>query len=214
MTNEQVKPFGGTFTKPPRSLTPDECLRLLEQLKKHTSSDPSKRCAIRNTLITLVMLDAGLRVGEALQLTIDDLLIEEQPVTSLRVRGDIAKGGLERHIKTTDPLRAAINAAWLFIWAPDKRMPFTAAFYSVKNQESLSYQQVERIIAHAGKKACHRHVTPHMLRHSFGTRLMRVTSIRTVQILLGHKRLSSTQVYTHPDQADQDKAVDAMLAST
>lgn len=214
MPTEQTKPFGGTFTKPPRSLTLDECLRLLEELSRHTSSDASRRSAIRNRLITLIMLDAGLRVGESLQLQIDDLLIEEQPVTSLRVRADIAKGGLERHIKTTDPLRAAINAAWLFIWAPDKRMPFTVAFYSVKNQESLSYQQVERIIARAGKRSCHRHVTPHMLRHTFGTRLMRVTSIRVVQQLLGHKRLSSTQIYTHPDQADQDNAVDSMLACT
>lgn len=214
MNTEQTKPFGGTFTKPPRSLTLNECLRLMDYLKKHIETDASRRAAIRNRLITLVMLDAGLRVGEALQLTIDDLLIEEQPVTSLRVRGDIAKGGLERHIKTTDPLRKAITAAWLLIWAPDKRMPFTAAFYSVKNQESLSYQQVERIIARAGRKACHRHVTPHMLRHTFGTRLMRVTNIRVVQQLLGHKRLSSTQIYTHPDQADQDNAVDAMLASS
>lgn len=214
MPTDQVKPFRGTFTKPPRSLTLEECLRLLEELQKHTTSDPSRRSAIRNRLIALLMLDAGLRVGEVLALQIEDLLIQEQPVTSLCVRAEISKGKLERHIKTTDPLRKAIEAAWLFIWAPDRRMIFTAAFYSVKNQESLSYQQVERIIARAGKRACHRHVTPHMLRHTFGTRLMRVTNIRVVQQLLGHKRLSSTQIYTHPDQEDQDKAVDSMLTCT
>lgn len=207
-------PTSQTKTKSPRSLKLDECTAFLDYLKKHITTDASRRAAIRNRLIALVMLDAGLRVGETLQLQIDDLLIEEEPVMSLRVRGDIAKGGLERHIKTTDPLRKAITAAWLMIWGPDKRMPFTAAFYSVKKQESLSYQQVERIIARAGRKACHRHVTPHMLRHTFGTRLMRVTNIRVVQQLLGHKRLSSTQIYTHPDQADQDNAIDAMLACT
>ncbi|MBA7680141.1 Tyrosine recombinase XerC [subsurface metagenome] len=201
-------------TNAPKSLNMEECLHLLEILARHHNSDPSKRAAIRNRLIALLMLDAGLRVGEALQLQIDDLLFEEKPIMSLRVRSDIAKGGLERHIKTTDPLRKAINAAWLFIWAPDKRMPATSAFYSVKGHLSLSYQQVERIIKKAGRKACHRHVTPHMLRHTFGTRLMRITNIRVVQTMLGHKRLSSTQIYTHPDQEDQDKAIDGMPTGT
>ena len=53
----------------------------------------------------------------------------------------------------------------------------------------------------------YRHVT---LRHTYATRLMRVTNIRTVQVLLGHRRLSSTQIYTHPDQEDKDKAIDKM----
>ncbi|MBA7700967.1 Tyrosine recombinase XerD [subsurface metagenome] len=214
MSTEQVKSFLGKFKKPPRSLTLEECLRLLEKLTRHHNTDPSRRASIRNRLIALVMLDAGLRVGEALQLQIDDLLIDEKPVTSLQVRGDIAKGGEERHIKTTEPLRAAINAAWLFIWAPDKRMPDTYAFYSGKKQTHLAYQHVERILQKAGRKACHRRVTPHMLRHTFGTRLMRVTNIRVVQQLLGHKRLSSTQIYTHPDQEDQDKAIDGMPTGT
>lgn len=198
-------------TKPPKPLQPlstDESVALLERLSEHINTNGSNRFAIRNRLIALIMLDAGLRVGEVLQLKIADLMIEDQPVTSLLVRKDIAKRGSERTVKLSLQLSEAIRSAWLFIWSPDKRPTFELAFYSTKNQTGLSYQQVERIIAVAGKAACHRRITPHMLRHTFATRLMRVTSIRVVQQLLGHRRLSSTMVYTHPNQLDQDQAID------
>lgn len=47
-----------------------------------------------------------------------------------------------------------------------------------------------------------------MLRHTFATRLMQKTNIRVVQQLLGHKSLSSTQVYTHPNADDLQKAIE------
>jgi integrase/recombinase XerD len=45
---------------------------------------------------------------------------------------------------------------------------------------------------------CGIRITPHMLRHTFATRMMATASASTVQLLLGHKRLSSTQIYLHP----------------
>ncbi len=200
-------------TTSPRSLTGDECLQLLEQLVKHRNSDISRRVAHRNRLIALLMLDAGLRIGEVLKLQIADLVILGQPVRSLLVRRQIAKRKQERLIKVTDHLHASIEACYCFIWLPDDREHTSLCFYSSKRTEKLSYQRVEQIIAEAGLKACHRHIHPHMLRHTFATRLMRVTSLRVVQEMLGHKRISSTQIYTHPDQADQDKAIDKMPAA-
>ncbi len=201
-------------TTSPRTLTPEECLALLEELVKHKDTDPSRRVAHRNRLIALLMLDAGLRIGEVLQLQISDLVIRNQPVHSLLVRRQIAKRKAERLIKLTDHLHSAIEAIYFFVWLPDDREHTSLCFYSSKRKEKLSPQQVRRILAEAGLKACHRHVHPHMLRHTFATRLMRVTSLRIVQEMLGHKRISSTQIYTHPSQVDQDKAIDGLAGST
>lgn len=208
-TNAQTS-FASKTTKPPKSLTPEESAVLLEELTKHLSTPHSKRLAIRNRLIALLMLEAGLRIGEVLQLQVADLMIEDQPVSSLLVRKDIAKRGSERTIKMSAHLSSAIRSAWLFIWNPDKRLTYDLAFYSSRREERLSYVQVERIIAKAGRKSCRRHVNPHMLRHSFASNLMRVTNSRVVQALLGHKRLSSTQIYMHPDKQDQDQAIDSL----
>jgi len=200
-------------TRTPRTLTPEECLQLLEELVKHTDNDHSRQRAHRNRLIALLMLDAGLRIGEVLQLQVADLVILGQPVRSLLVRRQIAKHKAERLIKVTDHLHGAIEACYCFIWLPDDREHTSLAFYTSKRPAGIRPQQVRRIIAKAGLQACHRHVHPHMLRHTFATRLMRVTSMRVVQEMLGHKWISSTQIYTHPSQVDQDKAIDKMPAA-
>lgn len=192
----------------PKSLTLEESLALLEELVKHKNTDHSRRCAHRNRLIALLMLDAGLRIGEVLQLQIADLVIQAQPVSSVLVRSEIAKGKRERTIKLTAHLHSAVEAMYFFVWLPNDRENTSLCFYSSRSKEKLSYVQVERIITEAGLKACRRRIHPHMLRHTFGTRLMRVAPMRVVQELLGHKRLSSTQIYTHPDEKDKQKAID------
>lgn len=200
-------------SKAPKSLTPEECVALLEQLTKHKRTDHSKRLALRNRLIALLMLDAGLRISEVLQLQIDDLIIEDQPISSILVRAAIAKREAERTIKVTEHLHSAIRAMHLLIWCPDKRDSTSLCIYTFTKKDSITPQQVQWILAKAGKKACHRHVHPHMLRHTFATRLMRVTSSQVVMELLGHRRLSSTQIYMHPDKVDRDKAIDNMPAA-
>ena len=165
---------------------------------------------MRDTTMALLMLDAGLRVGEVVQLQVSDLIFNQVPVVEIRVRPEISKRHLERFVKVTDRLSAAIEHMNGFVWRQDGRAPDSNAFYSMMQTKSLSYQHVERIIKHAAHRSIHRDITPHTLRHTYATRLMRVTNIRVVQKLLGHKRLSSTEIYTHPDQEDIDKAVDKM----
>ena len=197
-------------TKPPKTLSKAECDQLLEQLQKHQPTDSSRRRAMRDTTMALLMLDAGLRVGEVVQLKVSDLIFNQVPVVEIRVRPEISKRHLERFVKVTDRLSAAIEHMNGFVWRQDGRAPDSNAFYSMMQTKSLSYQHVERIIKHAAHRSIHRDITPHTLRHTYATRLMRVTNIRVVQKLLGHKRLSSTEIYTHPDQEDIDKAVDKM----
>ncbi len=197
-------------TKPPKTLSNAECVQLIEQLQKHRQTDNSRCRAMRDYTMALLMLDAGLRVGEVVQLKVSDLIFDQVPVREIRVRPEIAKRHLERFVKVTDRLSDSIQYMLNFVWQQDGRAPDSNAFYSPKRSERLSYQQVERIIKRAAHKSIHRDITPHTLRHTYATRLMRVTSIRVVQQLLGHKRLSSTQIYTHPNQEDIDKAIDKM----
>ena len=53
-------------------------------------------------------------------------------------------------------------------------------------------------------------IHPHTLRHTFGTRMMKRTNIRVVQELMGHKSITSTQVYTHPDHDDLNRAINGL----
>ncbi len=201
-------------TKPPKSLSNAECYQLIDELKKHLPTDHSRRQAMRDLTMALLMLDAGLRVGEVVQLKISDLIFDRLPVREIRIRPTIAKRQVERFVLMTERLAKAIRDMWFFVWQQDERSVDSNAFYSAKRKEKICYQQVERLIKHAAHRSIHRDITPHTLRHTYATRLMRVTNIRVVQKMLGHKRLSSTEIYTHPDQEDIEKAVAAMQKSS
>jgi len=77
----------------------------------------------------------------------------------------------------------------------------------------ITTRQIENIVLAASMKSLGRPLNPHMLRHTFASKLLRVTNIRTVQILLGHSCITSTQIYTHPNEDDKKKAIDAMEGS-
>jgi len=71
----------------------------------------------------------------------------------------------------------------------------------------LTTRQVERIIRTAALKSIGRPVHPHVLRHTFASKLMSVCNERIVQELLGHQSITSTQIYTHPNEDDKKKAI-------
>ncbi|GAH51596.1 unnamed protein product, partial [marine sediment metagenome] len=68
----------------------------------------------------------------------------------------------------------------------------------------------ERITRNAAMKSLGRPVHPHVLRHTFASRLMRTTNSRVVQELLGHQHMSTTQIYMHPNQEDKKKAIQSL----
>jgi len=104
-----------------------------------------------------------------------------------------------------------INAShWLRLPAPTSGF----AFYNGTNTEHLTTRQIERIIGNAGEKAFGRWINPHILRHTFASRLMRTVNSRVVQELLGHKHLASTQIYTHPNHQDLRNAIDSISTKT
>lgn len=193
-----------------RTLDGDETYRLLQFFlnNEHSSSVPKIRT--RNHCLAVLMLDSGLRVSEACQMLVSDLYFAGNPVNELVVRDAMAKGHRERSIPTTDRLRKSIEQMYAHWWSEDVYLGNGYAFYVANPAAHLTTRQVERIIARAAYIILERTVTPHMLRHTFATRLMRVSNIRVVQSLLGHKSITSTQIYTHPNSDDLKKAIKTM----
>lgn len=196
--------------KPINVLEPHEVAALLAWTQHYCYSYDTYRTRYRNYLIILLMLDTGIRVGELVQLQINDLWMNERPVDSLVIRAEIAKGGHERIIPISTRLANAITNASESVWTFYHNAVFPFAFARFFCTVHFTTRQVQRIVSFAGETALRKKLTPHMLRHTFATRLMRQTNIRVVQELLGHSRLSSTQIYTHPNHADLKKAIDGL----
>jgi len=191
----------------PKTLTITEQHELLDALLHKNAPHKYFRKGIRNYTIACLMLEAGLRVGEVVHLLITDLIFDLRPVTSIVVRQEIAKNHKERIIPTSGRLSDAISQMSESYWPIHSSFVSLRAFYTNVPDKPLTTRQVERFICATGVKALGRPVHPHMLRHTFATKLMRVTDMRTVQELLGHSNITSTQIYTHPNEDDKKKAI-------
>lgn len=194
---------------PPKTLTADQCQALLEELVvcQGTTKQITKGC--RNLSMGIIMLETGIRVGELCGLRIDDLWYSDQPVEYLLVRKEIAKNKQERQIPISTVLRGAIIDIERRLWYPNNFSTSDFAFSSGANGKPLTTRTVERIILAAGRTAFNIEVTPHILRHTFASRMMRKTNARVVQALLGHSSLQSTQIYMHPNMEDLKKAINS-----
>lgn len=198
------------MNKTMKILTDAECDMLLTALQKPFDESPPRTKYIRNYLIALLMLDAGLRVGEVVSLRVGDLWVMDSPVGMISVVTEKQKFKNTRHIPVTIRLNNAIAEYAERDWTLHNHPPAWFAFRRNFNNSSISCRQVERFIRKAALASLHRPVHPHILRHTFATRLMTKCSIRVVQQLLGHASISSTQVYTHPNSQDLQTAIDTL----
>jgi site-specific recombinase XerD len=191
-------------------LTPSEIEGLITQLSLPGRGVNERRKAARNRLLMMVMLEAGLRLNEALTLQLWQLRLGSAPVSAIEVTPQQTKTKEGRTVPVSARLAAAIDNCDRTIWKPLEVPNHAPAMCYRLPWEPPCGRAVQKIFAMAGRAICGRPITPHMLRHTFATRLMRVTDIRTVQVLLGHKNLSSTQIYTHPSTDDCVKAINAL----
>ena len=176
----------------PYLLTDEEIGRLLEAPPTTTHSGKRDRAMLET------MYSAGLRVSELVGLSEADLNLESGLI---RVRG---KGRKERLCPLGSYAIVALKK-WLQVRTPNQdgtRSDQDAVFLN-RFGRRLSARSVGRML---GKylKLCglDRRTSPHTLRHSFATHLLdRGADIRTVQELLGHKSLITTQIYTHVSTA-------------
>ena len=139
-----------------------------------------------------VIYSCGLRVSELCQLRVGDL---DWPEQMARVRG---KGKKERLVPVGWPALDAIKDYWKRAgFAPAAEMPVFWA--NTKNIRPLSPRTVQlRLKKYLRSAGLDPKLSPHKLRHSFATHLLDAgADLRSVQELLGHAHLVTTQVYTH-----------------
>jgi len=182
-----------------KTLTTDELEKFLAILAAESASDKKNLRAHMLYFLALLMCDAGLRLHEALNLTSEYIFFNGEPVKSITVPKEIAKNKKERVIPATTRLQNAIRRL------PLPKTPATVCYWC-----SYTPRHIQRIFSKAGRIATGRRITPHMLRHTFADRLRKVTDIRTLQELLGHSSLSSTQIYLHPNGEDRELAIKAL----
>lgn len=198
------------MSRTPKTLDVTEQHQLLDALLCKDAPHKSFRKGIRNYLIGCLMLEAGLRVGEVIALKMSHLYFTGKPVQTLVLSPEITKNKKERTVPVSTRLRQAIEEYYGELPWLEEREEHEFAFANWAQTRTITTRQVERIINTAGYKAFGRPVHPHMLRHTFATKLMRVTDMRTIQELLGHSDITSTQIYTHPNADDKKAAVDKM----
>ena len=174
----------------PRPVTPDEAVNLADGVDALAGTD---WIGARDRAVLLLMYGSGLRIAEALSLTGRDAALGEV----LQVTG---KGGKQRVVPILPITRAAV--ADYARTCPYPLAPSEPLFRGAKGGP-LSPVMVQRAMAQARRAlGLPDTATPHALRHSFATHLLSAgADLRSLQELLGHASLGSTQIYTRVDAA-------------
>jgi integrase/recombinase XerC len=195
------------MSRPLQTLSNEQADQLLFHLKT-TGSKGSRGCIrLRNYAAALFMLDAGLRVGEVCRLRVKHLYNLGHPAAILEVDATIAKRANPRQVPLSPRLRQAITELAHNCWTSTLPLSSHYAFYRHDPTTPITQRQLQRIIK-AAALGCLRHpITPHALRHTFATSMLKYANSRVIQQLLGHKHLSSTQIYTHPHLSDLTAAI-------
>ena len=163
---------------------------------------------IRDSTMIFLALSTGLRCSELIGLFIEDVAPFGQVSTILTVPTRIGKNGRKREIPINDDVRQAITA-WLSLKSTrgHPKSPDSFLFLSHHTLKPLSSRDFQRIVHDTSIKAIGRSISPHTLRHTFATRLLKHTNLRVVQELLGHRNIQTTQIYTHVDLDDARAAI-------
>jgi len=197
--------------RPPKALSGQEVYRLqrtaaeqrqLAVAKTDGAGSPTVIAAWRDEALLNLLLYTGLRVGEAAALRLDDVVLGER---SGKVIVRSGKGRKYREIPLHKEARQAL-AAYLKV-----RSGGEDDHLFLGQRGPLGSRGIQMQLAALGK-AAEVAVTPHVLRHTFGTRLLREagTDLVTVAALMGHASIATTQIYTQPGEADMIRAVEKL----
>lgn len=172
--------------KLPDTLSIDEVARLLDSCPEDSPA------GLRDKALLEVLYATGARVSEVLDLVVDDIAADDG---FIKVTG---KGNKQRIVPVGGAARRAVKA-YLVRGRPVLSKGKSHAVFLNKRGGALSRQSAWTIIKDAASRAgVDKHISPHTLRHSFATHLLEGgADVRTVQELLGHASVTTTQIYTH-----------------
>ena len=177
----------------PEVLTPEDVEQLL-------NFKPSSLIEIRDLAIVEMMYSSGLRVSETVNINVSDF---EEGMSFLRVLG---KGSKTRLVPIG---RFAISAINNWLSERDKIVSNTDALFLNSKGTRLTVRSVQLRLKKMALKQGLPPIHPHMLRHSFATHMLESSGdLRTIQELLGHSSLSTTQIYTKLDYQHLAKIYD------
>lgn len=177
----------------PKFLTDDEMNKILDNIKIDTPA------GLRNKAILELLSATGMRVSELSNLNFEDLNLDENEITVF------GKGAKERIVLVSERakkyLLQYIDVARPLIVknAPMQELTESSPVFINKTGYRLQSKTIRVVINDlVDKIQLPKHVTPHVFRHSFATRMLEHgADLRVVQELLGHASISNTQIYTH-----------------
>jgi integrase/recombinase XerD len=175
-----------TWLSLPKFLTVDEVARLVLQ------PDERDLHGLRDRAMLEVLYAAGLRVSELIQLRPGDINLDDGYVIC---RG---KGGKERVVPLGKTAAALTRRYLQDARSRLQKKPAEALFLS-RRGDPFTRQGVWKMLRDYARKAgLEAKISPHVLRHSFATHLLeRGADLRSVQLMLGHSQITTTQIYTH-----------------
>ncbi len=155
---------------------------------------------LRDAAIVKLILYAGLRVGEIIQLRLSDIILDERKGSVIVREG---KGTKRREI----PLNVKARKAMLDYLQVKPEIESNYLFLGQRN-EGIKSKTVQRSVTRFTDPIGLRDVTPHTLRHTFAKSLIDSgVSLDKVATLLGHSNLNTTRIYTTPGQQDLEDAI-------
>jgi integrase/recombinase XerD len=182
-------PLPKTWKNLPKSLSAEEIQTM------HDSISVNTPLGLRNRAMVLTFFGSGLRVSELVGLKIKDLNLEQSYLT---VR--LGKGGKDR-IAPVNREQAKALVAYLEIGRPKLRgADSSLVFIGGQHDGKLTRQLVWLLFRGLAERTIGKTISPHWLRHSFGTTLVEGgADVRAVQALMGHQDIDTTLVYLHLD---------------
>jgi integrase/recombinase XerD len=181
----------------PKSMQPSEVEALLAAPDRSTSD------GLRDAAMLELLYATGLRVSELIRVRLDELVMD---AGFLRT---IGKGSKERIVPFGDTARDAI-VRYVERGRPDfDKFADPHLFLSRRGRPMTRQAFWMKIVRYAREAGVKAHISPHVLRHSFATHLLENgADLRSVQMMLGHADISTTQIYTHVSRARLQKLYD------
>lgn len=171
----------------------------MEPLNQLLNQMPTSAASERDQAICELLYGSGLRLSELSALNLDSLDLTEGWVSV------IGKGNKIRHVPLTQQSILAIKRYLGLRHAAPEEM----ALFVGRSGKRLGNRQIQKLLQRHSALHGERHISPHMLRHSYASHMLQnAQNIRVVQELLGHSQLATTQIYTQLDFQHLAKAYD------